>query len=84
MDYNKKSLKVAAKITAGTLSESGKLDPESAKETLKFLKTVYGEISSLCEEENFAKTIDQGLQMLQSIIDDSSVKMLSGVVAALR
>ena len=55
MDYNKKSLKVAAKITAGTLSESGKLDPESAKETLKFLKTVYGEISSLCEEENFAK-----------------------------
>ena len=55
MDYNKKSLKIAAKITAGTLSESGKLDPESAKETLKFLKTVYGEISCLCEEENFSK-----------------------------
>ncbi|MBQ4129647.1 MAG: alanine--tRNA ligase [Ruminococcus sp.] len=30
------------------------------------------------EEENFAKTIDQGLSMLQSIIDDDSVKMLSG------
>ncbi len=30
------------------------------------------------EEENFAKTIDQGLSMLQSIIDDNSVKMLSG------
>ncbi len=30
------------------------------------------------EEENFGKTIDQGLQMLQSIIDDDSVKMLSG------
>jgi len=30
------------------------------------------------EEENFAKTIDQGLQMLQNIIDDDSVEMLSG------
>ena len=30
------------------------------------------------EEENFAKTIDQGLQMLQSFIDDDSVKVLSG------
>ena len=30
------------------------------------------------EEENFAKTIDQGFQMLQSIIDDNSVKVLSG------
>ena len=30
------------------------------------------------EEENFAKTIDQGFQLLQSIIDDKSVKMLSG------
>ena len=55
MDYDKKSLKIAAKITAGTLSESGKLDSESAKETVKFLKTVYGEISSLREEENFVK-----------------------------
>ena len=55
MDYDKKSLKIAAKITAGTLSESGKLDFESAKETVKFLKTVYGEISSLREEENFVK-----------------------------
>ncbi len=55
MDYDKKSLKIAAKITAGTLSESGKLDSESAKETVKFLKTVYGEISALREEENFVK-----------------------------
>ena len=55
MDYDKKSLKIAAKITAGTLSESGKLDSESAKETVKFLKNVYGEISSLREEENFVK-----------------------------
>ncbi len=30
------------------------------------------------EEENFAKTIDQGFQMLQSIIDDNSIKVLSG------
>lgn len=55
MDYDKKSLKIAAKITAGTLSESGKLDSESAKETVKFLKTVYAEISPLREEENFVK-----------------------------
>ena len=30
------------------------------------------------EEENFAKTIDQGFQMLQSIIEDDSIKVLSG------
>ena len=30
------------------------------------------------EEENFAKTIDQGFMMLQSIIEDDSIKMLSG------
>ena len=30
------------------------------------------------EEENFAKTIDAGLNMLQSIIDDKSVRTLSG------
>ena len=30
------------------------------------------------EEENFAKTIDQGFMMLQSIIDDATVTMLSG------
>lgn len=30
------------------------------------------------EEENFSKTIDQGLAMLQNIIDDESVKCLSG------
>ena len=37
MEYDKKTLKIAAKITAGTLSESGKLDSESAKETVDFL-----------------------------------------------
>ncbi len=30
------------------------------------------------EEENFAKTIDQGFQMLQNIIEDESIKVLSG------
>lgn len=30
------------------------------------------------EEENFAKTIDQGFQMLQSIIEDDSIRVLSG------
>ncbi len=30
------------------------------------------------EEENFAKTIEQGFQMLQNIIEDDSIKMLSG------
>ncbi len=30
------------------------------------------------EEESFAKTIDQGFKMLQTIIDDESVKTLSG------
>ena len=30
------------------------------------------------EEENFAKTIDQGFQMLQNIIEDDSIKVLSG------
>ncbi len=30
------------------------------------------------EEENFAKTIDQGLAMLQNIIEDDSIKVLSG------
>ena len=30
------------------------------------------------EEESFAKTIDQGFRMLQSIVDDDSTKILSG------
>ncbi len=55
MDYDKKSLKISAKIAAGALSESGKLDPESAKETVVFLKTVYKEISPLREQEDFVK-----------------------------
>ncbi len=55
MDYDKKTLKISAKIAAGALSESGKLDPESAKETVVFLKTVYSEISPLREQEDFVK-----------------------------
>ena len=55
MDYDKKALKISAKIAAGALSESGKLDPESAKETVVFLKTVYSEIFPLREQEDFVK-----------------------------
>ena len=55
MDYDKKTLKISAKIAAGALSESGKLDPESAKETVVFLKTVYNGISPLREQEDFVK-----------------------------
>ena len=55
MEYDKKTLKIAAKITAGTLSESGKLDSESAKETVDFLKTVYKGIAPIKEDENCVK-----------------------------
>ncbi len=55
MEYNKKALKTAAKITAATLSESGKLDSESAKKTVGFLKTVYGAILPIKESENSIK-----------------------------
>ena len=38
MEYNKKVLKTAAKITAATLSESGKFGLENAEKPLIFLK----------------------------------------------
>ena len=55
MEYNKKTLKIAAKITAASLSESGKLSEEAAKETAAFLKTLYAEIAPIREDENCAK-----------------------------
>lgn len=55
MEYNKKVLKTAAKITAATLSESGKLDSESAEKTVAFLKTVYGAVLPIKENENCVK-----------------------------
>ena len=55
MEYNKKILKIAAKITAGTLSEIGELDSENAKKTVAFLKTVYNEIAPIKEDENCVK-----------------------------
>ncbi|MBQ6802674.1 MAG: hypothetical protein IJP05_06340, partial [Oscillospiraceae bacterium] len=55
MEYDKKSLKTAAKITAATLSESGKLGAESAEKAAGFLKEVYKEISVLRGEENCVK-----------------------------
>ena len=41
MEYDKKTLKIAAKITAGTLSERGEFGEENAKKTVAFLKTAY-------------------------------------------
>ena len=55
MDYDKKSLKIAAKITAGTLSESGEFGEENAKKTVAFLKTVYKELALIKEDENCVK-----------------------------
>ena len=57
MEYDKKSLKIAAKITAATLSESGELDLENAKKTVCFLKTVYKEAASIREDENCEKAV---------------------------
>lgn len=55
MEYNKKVLKIAAKITAASLSESGKLDSESAEKTVVFLKELYSGIAPLRENEDCAK-----------------------------
>ena len=55
MEYNKKVLKTAAKITAATLSESGKFGFENAEKTVDFLKTVYGAILPIKEDENCVK-----------------------------
>ena len=57
MEYDKKSLKIAAKITAATLSESGELDLENAKKTVCFLKTVYKEAAFIREDENCEKAV---------------------------
>ena len=52
MEYDKKSLKIAAKITAASLSESGKFDAEA---TVLFLKEAYKGIAEIRDEENCAK-----------------------------
>lgn len=57
MEYDKKSLKIAAKIAAAALSESGELDLENAKKTVCFLKTVYKEAALIREDENCEKTV---------------------------
>ena len=55
MEYNKKALKIAAKITAATLSESGNLGEESAKKASDFLKAAYKGIVPVQEKEDFVK-----------------------------
>ena len=55
MEYDKKALKIAAKITAATLSESGKLDEETAKKTADFLKSAYKGIAPIREKDDFIK-----------------------------
>ncbi len=55
MEYDEKALKIAAKITAASLSESGKLDEDSAKATAKFLKAVYKVILPIREGDDFSK-----------------------------
>ncbi len=55
MEYDEKALKIAAKITAASLSESGKLGAEDAKSAVKFLKSAYKEILPVKESEDFSK-----------------------------
>ena len=55
MEYDKKSFKIAAKITAASLSESGKLSAESAVKAADFLKEVYNGIAPIREDENCVK-----------------------------
>ena len=55
MEYDEKSLKIAAKIAAASLSESGDFGKENAKKTVLFVKTVYDEISGIKEREDFEK-----------------------------
>lgn len=50
MEYDKKSLKIAAKITAASLSESCDLEKEDAVKAAKFLKEVYEGIAELRED----------------------------------
>lgn len=55
MVFDKKVLKIASKITAATLSESGKLDEASAVSTVKFLNGLCEEIADLKEREDFSE-----------------------------
>ena len=55
MEYEKKTLKIAAKIAAASLSESGKLDSENAEKTAAFVKTVYKAILPIKESEDCVK-----------------------------
>ncbi len=55
MEYDKKSLKIAAKITAASLSESGKLGTENAEKAVAFLKAAYKGIAKIKEDENCVK-----------------------------
>ena len=55
MEYDKKSLKIAAKITAASLSESGKLGEENAKAAASFLKEVYEGIAAVKENDDCVK-----------------------------
>ena len=55
MEYDEKSLKIAAKIAAASLSESGDFEKENAKKTVLFIKTVYDEVLAVKEREDFVK-----------------------------
>ena len=55
MEYNKKALKISAKITAATLSESCELGAEKAKEAAAFLRALYKEIAPIRESEDCVK-----------------------------
>ena len=55
MEYNKKALKIAAKITAASLSESGKFEIKNAEKSASFLKDIYFGIAPLLESEDCVK-----------------------------
>lgn len=57
MEYDKKSLKIAAKIAAAAFSESEKLDTENAEKTVRFLKTVYKEATLIGEDKDCEKIV---------------------------
>lgn len=57
MEYDKKTLKIAAKITAASLSESGKLSEESAKSAAEFLRELYKGIAPIGESEDCVKDV---------------------------
>ena len=57
MEYDEKSLKIAAKIAAASLSESGDFEKENAKKTVLFIKTVYNEVKEIKEREDCEKAV---------------------------